>query len=301
MTPQAKGNSVSAEWKRLGRWFVRSSLLVPTVCFLQGDVWRSSVRPIGHDFPVAEANSDKFANLRARLEDFSSDFPECAVSVKDPYNDKVVYSHLSEKQFSAASTVKSMIAYALVRSVEQGRTSLDQTISVRLEHLAPGSGIGLREGDYKLAYLMQIMITDSDNSAANALIDQFANEIQSVINELGLDNTEISRFYFSDDPNGRIVTSAGDLTQFYREIYLRLKQPSYSPAMQLFYEAFVSRKFSLLSETPGRIYIGKYGQNDSVEGDAGIIYMPDTALAIALLCPAYNYRNQFEAFSDTLR
>lgn len=102
--------------------------------------------------------------------------------------------HLS---FPSASLIKVPIMIEIFRRVEEDNLSLDQTLTLRAEDRVPGSGVlhDLTPGtSYVLRDLTTLMITVSDNTATNLLIDYCGVEtINHTTQSLGAHNTELVR------------------------------------------------------------------------------------------------------------
>lgn len=83
----------------------------------------------------------------------------------------------------SASAIKVAIAAAVERKLRQ-----DEQVTVRPEHVVGGAGVGLSAGDYPVSRLQEVMITDSDNTATNALIDAVGGfgEVNAVIADAGV-------------------------------------------------------------------------------------------------------------------
>lgn len=79
--------------------------------------------------------------------------------------------------YKAASTIKLGLASLIMKGVDQGRYTFDTKITVKPEDIVGGSGILQQEGkgafpqDITLDRLLRLMITVSDNTATNVLID----------------------------------------------------------------------------------------------------------------------------------
>ncbi|MFL0579517.1 serine hydrolase [Dietzia sp. 179-F 9C3 NHS] len=83
----------------------------------------------------------------------------------------------------AASAIKVGIAAAVEKHLRQ-----DEQVQVRPEHVVGGAGIGLEAGEYSVSRLEELMITNSDNTATNALIDKVGgfDAVNSVISDAGV-------------------------------------------------------------------------------------------------------------------
>lgn len=107
------------------------------------------------------------------------------------------YTHQSERLFPSASIVKIPIMAAVFQAAHEGRISMDQMVTMREADQVLGSGIlkGKPAGSqYSVWALTALMITRSDNTAANLLIRLLGREyLNSYFIRIGLRNTNLSR------------------------------------------------------------------------------------------------------------
>ena len=108
-----------------------------------------------------------------------------------------VFTHRGDRRFVAASTVKVPIMIELFRQVDAGRQNLDATHSLRPEDKSAGSGIvaHLHEGiALTLADLAYLMMSISDNSATNILIDRLGpGQVNETMRDLGMAGSVLGR------------------------------------------------------------------------------------------------------------
>ncbi|HTU56464.1 MAG TPA: serine hydrolase [Acetobacteraceae bacterium] len=107
------------------------------------------------------------------------------------------FGHKAGRRFVAASTVKVPLMIALFRRVEAGGHSLAETYRLRNEDRAPGSGVmlHLHEGmELTVGDLVYLMISISDNTATNILIDMVGmEEVNAVMASLGMTGSTLGR------------------------------------------------------------------------------------------------------------
>ena len=111
--------------------------------------------------------------------------------------------------FKAASTIKIAIMAAVARAVDAGSLTLDQKVPVRQEDIVPGSGVvRYMEANLPLTIsdLNYLMISISDNTTSNMLIDQVGIEaVQSVCTEFATEGTMLGRKLFGRGAEGKEV------------------------------------------------------------------------------------------------
>ena len=117
------------------------------------------------------------------------------VAVKAPNGE--VYAYRGDRRFGAASTVKIPIMVEIYRQIDRGERSLDDRYELRAEDRAPGSGVllHLRQGlTLTLDDLVYLMISISDNTATNVLIDMagMAN-VNQTMHALGMAGSTLGR------------------------------------------------------------------------------------------------------------
>ncbi len=99
--------------------------------------------------------------------------------------------------FPSASLIKVPILAEVFRRVEEEGLNLDDTLVMRAEDQVPGSGVlkDLTPGTrYSLRDLSTLMITVSDNTATNLLIDYLTvDAVNALLRRLGLSQTSLER------------------------------------------------------------------------------------------------------------
>ncbi len=121
---------------------------------------------------------------------------EVAVVIKDlDWNREFVLNE--DEQFPAASLVKVPIMAAVFQAVKEGTIDLKEKLVLRGSAKTLGSGILKTKPSgsvYTVEELVQIMITYSDNTATNLLIDRLGFDyLNAYFKELGLEETNLSR------------------------------------------------------------------------------------------------------------
>ena len=107
------------------------------------------------------------------------------------------FSHNAGRRFVAASTVKIAIMIELFRQIDAGRLSLDTSHTLRPEDKATGSGVvaNLHDGiELTLGDLAYLMMSISDNSSTNILIDHVGQErVNATMRDLGMAGSTLGR------------------------------------------------------------------------------------------------------------
>jgi beta-lactamase class A len=184
-----------------------------------------------------------------------------------------------DKSFAAASMIKVPVLVKLLKAMDAGEVSLDETLVLRSDLVGGGSGyLQWRPVGTKVSMkeAMETMIIFSDNTATNLIIDRLGGK--DVCNRdfafWGLKNTYISNWL--PDLEGTNKTSPFDLVQ----ILARVDKG------EILSTANRTRMLSIMERTriktllpvglpPGAKISHKTGDIGSLVGDCGIITSPD--------------------------
>jgi beta-lactamase class A len=131
-----------------------------------------------------------------------------------------------DELFPAASMVKVPIMAACLKAAEEGRLSLLDNMKLKRSDKATGSGV-LRTratgSAYTIEQLVELMVTYSDNTAANMLIDLLGFDyLNRTFREMGLQRTNLSRKmmdFRSRDKGIENYTSAREMADILEKIY----------------------------------------------------------------------------------
>lgn len=120
---------------------------------------------------------------------------KCAFMIKNFKTGKYV-SYNENAMVPAASLIKIPIMAEILRRVKAGQLSLKQRISVKEADKVPFSILSMLEtgNNYSINDLLTLMIVQSDNTAANILIDIVGiSAINELLNHLNLESTILRR------------------------------------------------------------------------------------------------------------
>ena len=131
-----------------------------------------------------------------------------------------------DKLFPAASMVKVPIMAACLKAAEEGRLSLQDDLKLKRSDKATGSGVLRRRAmgsAYTIEQLVELMVTHSDNTAANMLIDLLGFDyLNRTFREMGLERTNLSRKmmdFRSRDMGVENYTSAREMADILERIF----------------------------------------------------------------------------------
>lgn len=186
------------------------------------------------------------------------------------YNSDVVYP--------AASIIKIPVLIQLFKSIETGKISLNDKITMTDYYLSEGSGSLQFKGKnatYTVDDLARVMITESDNSATNMLLDATGgmNAMNSSLRKWGMKDTRIND-WLPDLPGTNTTTAKEMATLLYN-----LDNPNFlslnSREKMVDYMGHVHNNRLIQAGLPSdAIFVHKTGDIGKMLGDAGIVYTP---------------------------
>lgn len=210
----------------------------------------------------------------------------CAIADLDTGTPLAVFNE--NVQLKSASLIKTPIMLAILREVEAGHLSMTDRISISEANFT-GDSKTLTENDHDapLSLLLEIMITDSDNTATNALIDLIGmDSVNALCRELDLPNTQLRRHMLDFEAAARgeeNTTSAADMLRLYTLIY---KQQLLSPAVCEMAMPILLRQHGknlMLSAMPQQKAAHKLGGLPGISHDTGILFGENHTIGFAVL------------------
>jgi beta-lactamase class A len=196
-----------------------------------------------------------------------------------------------EELFPSASLVKIPIMAACFYAIDQGRLRLEEKLSLKGKDKALGSGI-LKDTsvgtDFSIRELIELMISESDNTATNMLIDCLGFDyLNNCFKRLRLKSTNISRRMMdlkSRREGKENFTTAVDLANILEDIYRQRLINRTSSQMCLEF----LKKQKIRDRIPARLppdtkVAHKTGLENSICHDAGIVFGPKGNFLICVL------------------
>lgn len=195
----------------------------------------------------------------------------------------------SEERYKSASTIKLVIVCALFQMIDLGEILLHHEVTVRSEDAVGGSGSLQQESmplQTTIEHLARLMITQSDNTATNVLIDVVRFErVKALLHGLKMKGTQLGRKMFApvQSPDGDNYTDAKELTQLLVYIYegKLLSKESTRLLLSWMSEQEVTTKFGAV--LAGKRIAHKTGEAANVTHDTGYFLIPGKELAIAVM------------------
>ncbi|CAG7644335.1 hypothetical protein PAESOLCIP111_04669 [Paenibacillus solanacearum] len=195
----------------------------------------------------------------------------------------------SGQPYMPASTIKLALVSALMQQVDAGKLSLDRAVTVKPEDVVGGTGSLQKETfpqEVTIERLARLMITQSDNTATNVLIDVVGLEqVDALMNRLNLKVMHLGRKMFAAAPTPAQdnYIDAADLVSLLEHIYKGtfLSEGSREQIIAWMKAQEVKTKFG--AALPDAPIAHKTGENANVTHDTGYILIPGKEIAIAVL------------------
>jgi len=201
------------------------------------------------------------------------------------------FAHLEHEAFPTASSIKIAIVYELFKQVDEGRIRLDETLPLDRSKAVGGTGVLLYMGTPTLTIrdYAVLMVTLSDNTATNVLIDRLGmGAIASRMQSLGLNALKLRRHMMDlaaaqrGDEN---VSSPDDLVKLLQAmagVHASEKDPArIAAAVDLLKLPKESR---LRRGLPDGVPVAdKPGELDGVRADAGIVFVKNRPYAFVVM------------------
>lgn len=204
------------------------------------------------------------------------------------------WSHQGSRQFGLASTVKIPIMLEIFRQIDRGERALGDRHVLREEEKARGSGVmlHLEAGlDLSLYELLYLMISISDNTATNLLIQMAGMDaINATMQELGMSGTILGREMKGRPAIEGEQENLGTTDDFVRLIGAILDGSAASTdscaAMRgiLEKQQCSTRISRYLPVDESIVWGSKPGSVTGVTTDAGYVTTPNGTLQIAVFC-----------------
>ncbi|MFA1822503.1 serine hydrolase [Virgibacillus oceani] len=168
----------------------------------------------------ASGEESGFSSLEEDIETIIGDDENYAVFVSTKDGDIGIEE---EKVYSSASTIKVPILIEALRQAEQGIINLDEKVTVSDSDITSGGGIIRHMSDdqiLSLRDLLYLMITQSDNTATNMIIERVGmGSVNQAIAEMGADDTKLQRYMMESVTPNDNLTSAKDMATIMEAVY----------------------------------------------------------------------------------
>lgn len=204
------------------------------------------------------------------------------------------YRHNGERRFRAASTVKIPIMGELYRQIAQGTHALDEPYVLRQADITPGSGVllHLHTGlQLTINDLLYLMISISDNTATNILIDLVGmDRVNATMRDLGMRQSTLGRKMKGspaepgDPENWATPDEYAQLIQRILVGDVVSRQACEEMRAMLEKQQNTRRIARYLPEEPGISWGSKTGSIKGVTNDVGFITTERGTLILSIFC-----------------
>lgn len=146
---------------------------------------------------LAVASDSLDQQIKAKINNFSGKVTLFAKNL----DSGATYSLAGDEPVRTASTIKLAIMIEVFSEAAEGKVSMTEAIKIDPEEKVSGSGIlqDLTTGVLPLRDLVMLMITLSDNSATNLVLNRISgNAVNARMEALGLKNTRVMRKILGD-------------------------------------------------------------------------------------------------------
>jgi beta-lactamase class A len=214
-------------------------------------------------------------NLKANLTKILSELANDSFSLKVKFiKTGLEFDFNAESQFWAASVIKVPIACTAYKLAQEGTLNLNKRVSINEENRVLGAGVlKLLESEtqFSIKELLVLMLTLSDNSATNQLVDEIGWEkVEEYMVSLGLTNTTFRHKMMIPAGRGPNLTTAQDMCLLMEKLYPN-KLLGSSEIINLMSEQIDRSRIPLY--IPNEIQIAhKFGALPQATHEIGIVY-----------------------------
>ncbi len=242
-------------------------------------------------YPDIRERKFAFKGLEARIRRKTANFKgQTAILIKDLDN-SWRFSYNEDKLFPSASVVKVPIMLACFYAADEGKINLEERLCLKNSDKVTGSGIlkNTTEGrQFTVSELIELMIVESDNTAANMLVDRLGFEyLNRLFKKMGLRHTNISRkmMHFKYRKKGiENYTTAKDMAYILEKIYRKefLNRDVSEKCLELLKRQKIRDRIP--SKLPAFIVTAnKTGLERRICHDVGIVFTPKGNFLICVL------------------
>ena len=248
---------------------------------------------------VNAAQTDLFVGVEEKIYSTLNDGTEYSVFLAYPKQSSESFVYNS-KPMRSASMIKVFILATMMEKIQNGEASLDEPIILKSSDKVGGAGIlaGYPSGsELSLGEVARLMITESDNTATNILIDRFGmSEINNYISRNGYGDTVLRRKMMDMDAiyAGREnFSSVTDLGNIFVKIYNHNCVNENLDEIMIEYLKGQTDTDCFPSALPGKVIAHKTGALVGLYDDGGIIYNGDYDAVLVIMTE--NYTSEYTA------
>lgn len=217
-------------------------------------------------------------------------------AIQDFTSGEMLASHAEDTPVPSASLIKLPLLLCALEAVQNGEFSLDQRIPIgERQHTGDSRTIARSASFAPLSFLLETMIADSDNTAANVLIDLLGMErVNALCKTFGMPGTCLRRHmldFRAAACGEENYTTARDVLRFFSLLQgdAVLTLPLCETARRILLAQ--RDKAYLMYAMPKQKAAHKTGELPGIRHDAGILYGRERTLGFAVLTQADNEKS----------
>lgn len=253
---------------------------------------------ISHRLGSDKSLESPHSRLANSIESLSNlDRTHYAVFIAYPDENTPPYIYQSSSMRSA-SMIKVFILAMLMEKVRDGQLSLDDTLTINADDKVDGAGVlsGYPTGiSISINKLARLMITESDNTATNILIDLLGmNNINLYIQQNGYNDSKLQRKMMDTNAvkNGRDnYTSVTDLGNFFIKLYKHQCVSYELDELMLEFLKGQTDNECFPTALPNATIAHKTGELAGLYDDGGIIYTQNRNVIVVIMTENYSTRS----------
>ena len=241
-----------------------------------------------------ETSKSVFSQVDGYVDTYLNDGTEYAVFLAYPQQSAECYLHNSHAMRSA-SMIKVFILAATMDKVSLGEASLDEVMTLHASDMVGGAGVLAGYGDgaqLPLREVLRLMITESDNTATNMVIDRIGMEaINSYIKAHGYQDTILQRKMMDMQAiNAGLenYSSVQDLGGIFSRIYQHACVDDELDLVMLEFLIGQTDTDCFPAALPGRTIAHKTGALAGLYDDGGIIYQDGKDVILVIMTENYS-------------
>ena len=240
-----------------------------------------------------------FGDIDSIVDEVLNDGTEYSVFLAYPQKSSEFYVYNSQ-QWRSASMIKVFILAAAMNKISKGELNLDETIILNSSDKVGGAGIlvGYPSGSQlPLRQILKLMITESDNTATNIIIDKIGMQfINNYIKNNGYNDTVLQRKMMDTvaiNEGRENYSSVNDLGKFFLKLYNHnCVDQEYDEIMLDFLKGQTDID-CFPNALPDKIIAHKTGALNGLYDDGGIIYNGDGDTILVIMTE--NFVSEYSA------
>ena len=193
----------------------------------------------------------------------------------------------NRRQMAPASMIKLFVMAKVMQDVHDGKLSLDEKLTIKKKDVVGGAGVTTwyDAGQQRtIQQLVNVMITDSDNTATNMLIDRIGiKAINDYLKQYGFYDTVLNHKLMVGGKGANNLSSVRDIGHLLSRIYYhQLVGPAEDKAMLEILQRQQDKE-CLPNALPGYSIAHKSGEVSGVYADGGVCFGPQGDFILVML------------------